>query len=126
MCGKLIVATNLNQVDALSSIKSQGERNGVTNLLILDSQTVKSYFEPEVSCVQGLLSPSTGILDSHMYMECLKSDIDAADGNVVFDCKVETIKIQRNKSLQFIVDTSQGSIECDYLGNNHISFVIRV
>ena len=37
---------------------------------------VKTSFDPEVSCVVALLSPSTGIIDSHAYMLSLLADVE--------------------------------------------------
>ena len=48
--------------------------------------------EPEVACVAALLSPSTGIIDSHGYMLALEGHIEANGGSVVLRCPVERIE----------------------------------
>ena len=44
--------------------------------------------EPELTCVAALLSPSSGIIDSHSYMLSLLGDVENAGGTVVFNAPV--------------------------------------
>lgn len=65
--GKLIIARNENEVPALESILAQGQKNGVTDLeLLANAQILK--LEPNIRAVAAILSPSTGIIDSHKLM----------------------------------------------------------
>ena len=66
-CGKLIVATNQSEVETLQSIKAKAEANGVMDLRHL-TRTEAREMEPELECDAALLSPSTGIVDSHSFM----------------------------------------------------------
>ena len=66
----------------LERLKSQAEANGVDDLVWLD-QTQIAAIEPSVLAVRGLLSPSTGIIDSHSYMSALRSDADPRGAHVV-------------------------------------------
>lgn len=68
-CGKLIVATNDDQLITLSGIRANALRNGVT-LQWLDQGQARAI-EPQVQCVGALHSPRTGIIDSHAYMHAL-------------------------------------------------------
>ena len=45
--------------------------NGVDDLRLLTAGDVK-HIEPNVQCLAALLSPSTGIVDSHAYMFALR------------------------------------------------------
>ena len=65
--GKLIIARNENEIPLLDSILTQGQRNGVTDLELLDKDQI-SKLEPNIRAVAGILSPSTGIIDSHQLM----------------------------------------------------------
>jgi len=66
-CGKLIVATSVEQHDVLLALQRQGIDNDVQDLVLLDAeQTLR--LEPELHCTLALLSPSTGIVDSHAFM----------------------------------------------------------
>lgn len=65
--GKLIVASDEAQIAGLKKYQAQAQANGVPDLEWLDAQQLRAL-EPEVACVAGLLSPSTGIVDSHGLM----------------------------------------------------------
>ena len=70
-CGKLIVATADNERDKLTSIKAHAEANGVDDMRVLTGEEARAL-EPALNCVGALLSPSTGIVDSHAYMLALR------------------------------------------------------
>ena len=74
--GKLIVATNERDLDELHRLQEQAERNGVDDLRLLNSEEVHEL-EADVVCVAALLSPSTGIIDSHGLMSALQADIES-------------------------------------------------
>jgi len=78
-CGKLIVATNPAQVHELQGIQVKALRNGVTDLQWL-SATQAQQLEPALRCDAALLSPSTGIVDSHALMLALLGDLENAGG----------------------------------------------
>ena len=56
--------------------------------------------EPNVVCAGGLLSPSTGIVDSHELMVALEGDLEAAGGAVVLDSEVRRVSAA-NGGIQF-------------------------
>jgi len=74
-CGKLIVATNEAQNQTLEQIKAKAAANGVDDLTWLSGEEVRAL-EPEVSCTGALLSPSTGIIDSHSLMLAYQGDAE--------------------------------------------------
>jgi L-2-hydroxyglutarate oxidase LhgO len=76
-CGKLIVATSEDQRPKLEALKAQAASNGVRDLTFLTPSEVKEL-EPEVRCVAALLSPSTGIVDSHGLMLAYLGDAENA------------------------------------------------
>jgi L-2-hydroxyglutarate oxidase LhgO len=90
-CGKLLVATQESQVPKLAAIRQTAEKNGVHDLEALGGNAAKAL-EPELACVAALLSPSTGIIDSHGYMLALEGNIEARGGTVVLRCPVERIE----------------------------------
>jgi L-2-hydroxyglutarate oxidase LhgO len=75
-CGKLIVATHPDQRAALDRIQVQAAANGVADLVRASVAAVREL-EPEIRCVDALLSPSTGIIDSHGLMLALLGDAEA-------------------------------------------------
>ncbi|MBI5912127.1 MAG: NAD(P)/FAD-dependent oxidoreductase [Betaproteobacteria bacterium] len=66
-CGKLIVATEPEQIAALHQIQAQAAANGVHDLRLLAADEARAM-EPQLRCVAALHSPSTGIIDSHGLM----------------------------------------------------------
>lgn len=75
--GKWIVATNDSQVPQLEAIARSAARNGVNDLCPL-GPIEAGQGEPELRCVAGLVSPSTGIIDSHAYMLALLGEAEDA------------------------------------------------
>lgn len=82
-CGKLIVATADNERDKLASIKAHAEANGVDDMKVLTGAEARAL-EPALNCVGALLSPSTGIVDSHAYMLALRGEIEETGGALAF------------------------------------------
>lgn len=80
-CGKLIVAADQEQVQALQKIAATARANGVPDLQWL-SATEAQDMEPALRCAAALLSPSTGIIDSHGLMLALQADLEDAGGTV--------------------------------------------
>ena len=90
-CGKLLVATHENQLPKLAAIKETAAKNGVTDLEPIGGNAARAL-EPELSCVAALISPSTGVVDSHGLMLALEGNIEAHGGSVVLRCPVERIE----------------------------------
>ena len=91
--GKLIVAVNDSEIPRLEEYKRQAEANGVRDLEWLSAGEVRRR-EPEVICARALLSPSTGILDTHEYMLALQADLESAEGLVAFNAPVAEVVAQ--------------------------------
>lgn len=75
-CGKLIVATDAVQHDKLEALAQQAQRNGVTDIRRLTRDEARTL-EPALECTAALLSPSTGIVDSHGLMQALLGEAQA-------------------------------------------------
>eukprot|EP00210_Caulerpa_lentillifera_P003697 g3530.t1 len=65
----------------------QAKTNGVEDLELLD-RIDASLLEPGISCVGACLSPSTGILNSHQFMQSLQADAEAAGAVFSFGSRV--------------------------------------
>lgn len=83
-CGKLIVAKDQSQISELKQIQSRALMNGVDDLEYLTKIQVQAI-EPSLNVEAALLSPSTGILDSHAYMQQLLADYQQASGQLVLN-----------------------------------------
>jgi len=75
-CGKLIVATAPEDEEQLKRIHAQAEANGVHDLQWLNEREAVAL-EPALRCSVALLSPSTGIIDSHGLMLALQGEAEA-------------------------------------------------
>src|SRR3954447_3114150 len=82
-CGKLIVATTPSETLKLQAIRSHAEANGVHDLRTLSGEEAR-VLEPALNCDAALLSPSTGIIDSHAFMLALRGDAEAAGASYAF------------------------------------------
>lgn len=90
-CGKIIVATSVEQQQILGSIAERAARNGVDDLRQLGRDDVHAL-EPALMAVGGLLSPSTGIIDTHSLMLALQGDLEAHGGAVALATPVLAIR----------------------------------
>ena len=81
--GKLIVASAESELPRLDALKAQADANGVPDLEHLAPASV-AQLEPEVRCVGALLSPSTGIIDSHSLMLAYQGDAEDHGAMIAF------------------------------------------
>ncbi|WP_421934881.1 NAD(P)/FAD-dependent oxidoreductase [Phenylobacterium sp.] len=81
-CGKLVVATVAEEVGRLDAILAQATANDVEGMARLSKAQVAAL-EPELTCEEALVSPQSGVFDSHGYMLALQGEIEAAGGAVV-------------------------------------------
>jgi L-2-hydroxyglutarate oxidase LhgO len=89
--GKIIVAVNEKEITQLEKLYEQGRKNGVEDLMLL-SQTELKKLEPNVEARAGLLSPSSGILDSHTLLKFLYSQAREKGAEFVFGTEVVGIE----------------------------------
>src|SRR3954465_8760027 len=82
-CGKLIVATTPSETEKLQSIRTHAEANGVLDMQTLSGDAAREI-EPALKCDAALLSPSTGIVDSHAFMLALWGDAEDAGAACAF------------------------------------------
>jgi len=90
--GKLIVAASDEESGQLQELKERGHRNGAEGLKILSRREFKKL-EPHVEGVAALLSPSTGIVDSHALMEYFAAR--AKEGGTEIACRKKVVGIEK-------------------------------
>jgi L-2-hydroxyglutarate oxidase LhgO len=88
--GKLVVATSNDEIEILKNISQRARANGVDDIQMITQSEVKSL-EPHLSCVAGLLSPSSGIVDGHGLMLALLGDAECHGAVVAYRSKVSEI-----------------------------------
>ena len=87
-CGKLVVVTTEAELARLDAILEQALTNGVEGMARL-SKAEAQALEPELQCEGALISPNSGVFDSHGYMLALQGEIEAAGGAVVLSTPFE-------------------------------------
>lgn len=114
-CGKLIVATDNEERAKLSAIKERAKINGVTLTLLSAAEALA--LEPALNCTGALLSPETGIIDSHSYMLALRGDAEQAGAMFAFHATLDSGAIESDGfSLQVGGDTPM-QLKCRLLIN---------
>src|ERR1700753_2091601 len=91
-CGKLIVATDEREDAMLAGIKQRAEVNGVEGMRVLTAGEAIAL-EPNLACTSALMSPATGIVDSHAFMLSLQGDAENAGAVSVFFSPVQQARI---------------------------------
>ena len=100
--GKLVVATSGAQAPALDALAATALANGVTDLRRL-SALETARLEPAVRAHLALLSPSSGILDSHALMAALQADAEAAGATVALRSRVVSGETTGRSGLRLLV-----------------------
>ena len=98
-CGKIIVATNQSELPRLKQHQKQALANGVYDLHWLQNKTVQ-YLEPEIRCVAGLLSPSTGVIDTTTLLTRLRADLETHGGTVVLNTLVTRLSCSKELCIE--------------------------
>ncbi|SNT50719.1 L-2-hydroxyglutarate oxidase LhgO [Tardiphaga sp. OK246] len=115
--GKLIVATRPEEIAKLASIKAHAEANGVADLEQL-SGTEARALEPALACEAALLSPSTGIVDSHSYMLSLRGEAEAAGAAFAFLAPLERGRVTADGFELDVGGEAPMTLACDMLINS--------
>ena len=85
--GKLIVATDKADLPRLEALQASAFANGATDVERLSSSEAQTL-EPELACCGALLSPSTGIVDSHGLMLAYLGEAQDNGAVLAFDAPV--------------------------------------
>ena len=94
-CGKLIVSSEAAQLPELEKIAAAAARNSVDDLTWLE-RTAALKLEPELRCEGALLSPSTGIIDSHGLMLAYLGDAEAHGVMLALGTRVSALRADGN------------------------------
>lgn len=81
-CGKLVVAANNSDIEALDRIQDRAERNQVLGLRRVGSEEIREI-EPHVKGISALYSPHTAITDFPAVARAFAEDVVAAGGHLL-------------------------------------------
>ena len=113
-CGKIIVATGEDQLEALRRYRASALANGAGALQWLDRDAI-GRLEPEVAALAGVHSPSTGIIDSHGFMLSLLGELEGQGGALALNAEVT--RIERNGRL-LRVTAGGWELDADWVVNS--------
>jgi L-2-hydroxyglutarate oxidase LhgO len=116
-CGKLIVASSDMEEHALDGILKEAQINGVNDMTKISKAEALSL-EPELLCKSALLSPSTGVFDSHTYMLNLQSDAESCGATFAFLNSVVSGCIEKGRiKLNVLSKSGKQTLGCKTLIN---------
>ena len=88
-CGKLVVANDPDDEIALRTLQARAAANGVP-VQGLDPGQARAL-EPALRCTAAVLSPTSGIVDSHALMLALQGDLERRGGLVALASTVDSV-----------------------------------
>ncbi len=103
--GKLIVATAQSEVAMLRALGDRAVANGVADLSWLEPPEARAI-EPDLACEAALLSPSTGIIDSHGLVQALEGQFLARGGSVVLNSELAAVRCVPDNAFKLRFETA--------------------
>ena len=113
--GKLIVASSEDQAEQLTIVKDHAAKFNV-KLEWLDAEQAHKL-EPELYCTAALLSPETGILDSHAFMLALQGEAETYGAMIVFNSPVKSGLAEKDGIRLNIGGVEAMTLRCSVLVN---------
>lgn len=113
-CGKLVVATNQEEIPALDRLEERGRANGLTGLRRLNSVQELREYEPHVNGIAGIFVPQTGIVDYKQVTDTYGTIVRENGGEIRLNSRVNAIK---QSSDEITLETVSGEIHAKNLIN---------
>ncbi len=128
--GKLLVAAGDAEISNLQRLFQRAGQNGVDDLRWV-SVTEAKAMEPALRCAGAILSPSTGIIDSHALMLAYRGELEEAGGMIAFGSRVTEgevtpngirLEVEQEGSMDLLCRTV---VNCAGLGAQGVAASIR-
>ena len=116
-CGKLIVATEDDQREDLARLRTLAESNGVNDLEWVEGDELHRL-EPVLRGSAALLSPSSGIMDTHGLMLAYQGELEDAGGMIAFHSPVWGGRMDGGTKIVQVHGEDPMEIACDILINS--------
>ena len=113
ICGKLVVASNEEELPRLHDLFDRGQKNGLSGLQMLGPNEMREI-EPHVGGVAAIRVPEEGIVDYAAVCAALVRCIVSSGGRVITLAQVTNLE---KKQGQWITKTTAGEYESDYIVN---------
>ncbi len=88
--GKIVVAADHSETAELAALLDQGRKNGVSGLRLIGPREIEEL-EPGTRGVEGLLSPQSGIVDSHSLMSYFEDQARSRGVTFGYHCDVKAV-----------------------------------
>ncbi len=98
LCGKIVVATEENELPLLENLYVRGQQNGLQNLKKLGKEEILEY-EPHVAGLAGIFVPQTGIVDYKLVAQKYGDLIRSKGGEISLGERVLDIQSSEDKSV---------------------------
>ena len=112
LCGKIVVATEPEEIPRLHSLMERGIANGLKGIELLKGDQIREI-EPNAAGLEALMVPQEGIVDYPAVARSMVNEIQHMGGEVRFSSKVE--RLHQNGS--WTVETSSGDYQADFVIN---------
>ena len=112
ICGKLVVATEPDEIPRLHALLDRGTANGLQGLELLGPEQLREY-EPHAAGLAAIRVPQEGIVDFKAATAAMVEEVSAHDGEVRFSSEV--LKLSHSGSWQ--IETASGEYSADFLIN---------
>lgn len=93
--GKLIVAINDQELDALAAVERNATDNGVPDVRRLGSAGIREI-EPAVTGIAALHVPATSVVDFRQVARALGAEVTAAGGSIVLGSEVDAVTAKQD------------------------------
>jgi L-2-hydroxyglutarate oxidase len=113
LCGKIVVATQPEQISILDGLFERGNQNGLNGFKMLNAEQIKEY-EPHVKGLKGFFVPQTGIIEYTDVCKKYLAKTQILGGEIAFNEKVEGISIKNGIS---VIKTSKSTYETKLVVN---------
>jgi (S)-2-hydroxyglutarate dehydrogenase len=112
-CGKIVVATDNEEIPRMEELLRRGIANGLTGIRTLCKEELREH-EPHVAGIKGLFVPQTGIVNYKDVSKVYQRLIAESGGEVQLGCKFVSCKTDNGG---LIIETTKGTIYANHLIN---------
>jgi (S)-2-hydroxyglutarate dehydrogenase len=112
ICGKIVVATQQDELPHLHALSKRGQANGLEGLRLLGPEQIREL-EPHAAGLEALHVPQEGIVDYTAVVHAMVDEIRAKGGDIRFSSEVTRLQ---NRNV-WIIETTSGAYEAGFIIN---------
>jgi L-2-hydroxyglutarate oxidase LhgO len=112
VCGKVVVATEQEEIPRLHALLERGVANGLEGLELLGPEQIREI-EPHAAGIAGIRVPQEGIVDYSAVVAALVKEIRKRGGEVRFSSEVKRLR----NGAGWVIETTGGDFEAGMVIN---------